>query len=257
MRTEEGRHPLLLSSETLVHFVFSFSENVPPAKFVAEGCPIRGTAWAAARSWPRLRVSILAAVRPSTAVVQGNAGRFGSLEAKEVSRAIVALLLPKACKLLSLALLNIMEGKMQYLYDEAGKRYLDVFAGIVTGVGRAVELAPGYLKLVYDIVRKADGVCIADEVQSGFGRTGSHYWGFETQGVIPDIVTMAKGIGNGLPLGAVVTTPEIASVMLQKIQLNTFGGNPVCSTGGLVVLNVLDMEKRQSHCADVGSHLIG
>lgn len=53
-------------------------------------------------------------------------------------------------------------------------------------------MAPGYLKLVYDIVRKAGGVCIADEVQTGFGRTGSHYWGFETQGVIPDIVTMAK-----------------------------------------------------------------
>lgn len=60
------------------------------------------------------------------------------------------------------------------------------------GVGGAVELAPGYLKLVYDIVHKAGGVCIADEVQTGFGRTGSHYWGFETQGVIPDIVTMAK-----------------------------------------------------------------
>lgn len=60
------------------------------------------------------------------------------------------------------------------------------------GAGGAVELAPGYLKLVYDMVRKAGGVCIADEVQSGFGRTGSHYWGFETQGVIPDIVTMAK-----------------------------------------------------------------
>lgn len=55
-------------------------------------------------------------------------------------------------------------------------------------------MAPGYLKLVYDIVRKAGGVCIADEVQTGFGRTGSHYWGFETQGVIPDIVTMAKVI---------------------------------------------------------------
>lgn len=60
------------------------------------------------------------------------------------------------------------------------------------GVGGAVELAPGYLKSVYDIVRKAGGVCIADEVQTGFGRTGSHYWGFETQGVVPDIVTMAK-----------------------------------------------------------------
>jgi len=105
-------------------------------------------------------------------------------------------------------------------------------------------------------VRKAGGVCIADEVQSGFGRTGSHYWGFQTQDVIPDIVTMAKGIGNGLPLGAVVTTPEIASVLSQKIQFNTFGGNPVCSAGGLAVLKVLDKEKRQAHCADVGAHLV-
>ncbi|XP_050260065.1 uncharacterized protein LOC126705187 [Quercus robur] len=129
-------------------------------------------------------------------------------------------------------------------------------AETIQGAGGAVELAPGYLKLVYDIVRKAGGVCIVDEVQTGFGRTGSNYWGFETQGVIPDIFTMAKGIGNGLPLGAVVTTPEIASVLAQKIQFNTFGGNPVCSAGGLAVLRVIDQEKRQAHCADVGSHLL-
>ncbi|GAB2283918.1 Alanine--glyoxylate aminotransferase 2, mitochondrial [Dionaea muscipula] len=133
----------------------------------------------------------------------------------------------------------------------------NVFVETIQGAGGAVELAPGYLKLVYDIVRKAGGVCIADEVQSGFGRTGSHYWGFETQGVIPDIVTMAKGIGNGLLLGAVVTTLEIASVLAQKIQFNTFGGNPVCSAGGLAVPRVLDEEKRQQHCAEVGPHLIG
>lgn len=140
-------------------------------------------------------------------------------------------------------------------YGTSGK-IAGFIAETIQGVGGAVELVPGYLRLVYDIVRKAGGVCIADEVQTGFGRTGSHYWGFETQGVIPDIVTMAKGIGNGLPLGAVVTTPEIASVMAQKIQFNTFGGNPVCSAGGLAVLKVIDKEKRQEHCAKVGSHLI-
>eukprot|EP01018_Ginkgo_biloba_P014940 Gb_01647 [translate_table: standard] len=126
----------------------------------------------------------------------------------------------------------------------------------VQGVGGAVEMAPGYLPRVYDSVRKAGGVCIADEVQTGFGRTGSHYWGFETQGVVPDIVTMAKGIGNGLPLGAVVTTPEIANVLTQRLHFNTFGGNPVCSAGGLAVLNVLDKEKRQQHCEIVGSYLL-
>ncbi|PKA56781.1 Alanine--glyoxylate aminotransferase 2 like 1, mitochondrial [Apostasia shenzhenica] len=140
-------------------------------------------------------------------------------------------------------------------YGTSG-RVAGFIAETFQGVGGTVELASGYLKLVYDIVRQAGGVCIADEVQSGFGRTGSHYWGFETQGVIPDIVTMAKGIGNGLPLGAVVTTPEIAQVMSQRIQLNTFGGNPVCSAGGLAVLKVLDKEERQKHCADVGCHLI-
>eukprot|EP01018_Ginkgo_biloba_P038083 Gb_07406 [translate_table: standard] len=129
-------------------------------------------------------------------------------------------------------------------------------AETIQGAGGAVELAPGYLQSVYDIVRKAGGVCIADEVQTGFGRTGSHYWGFETQGVIPDIVTMAKGIGNGLPLGAVVTTREIANVLTQRIQFNTFGGNPVCSAGGLAVLKVLDKESRQEHCAALGSYLL-
>ncbi|KAJ6797615.1 alanine--glyoxylate aminotransferase 2-like protein 1, mitochondrial [Iris pallida] len=140
-------------------------------------------------------------------------------------------------------------------YGTSGK-VAGFIAETFQGVGGAVELAPGYLKLVYDTVHKSGGICIADEVQSGFGRTGSHYWGFQTQEVIPDIVTMAKGIGNGLPLGAVVTTPEIAQVMSQKIQFNTFGGNPVCSSGGLAVLRVLDKEKRQTHCANVGSHLI-
>ncbi|KAL9251786.1 Alanine--glyoxylate aminotransferase 2 homolog 1, mitochondrial-like protein [Drosera capensis] len=140
-------------------------------------------------------------------------------------------------------------------YGTSGK-VAGFIAETFQGAGGAVELAPGYLKLVYDIVRKVGGVCIADEVQSGFGRIGSHYWGFQTQDVIPDIVTMAKGIGNGLPLGAVVTTPEIASVLAKKIQFNTFGGNPVCSAGGHTVLKVLDKEKRQQHSAEVGSHLI-
>jgi 4-aminobutyrate aminotransferase-like enzyme len=92
--------------------------------------------------------------------------------------------------------------------------------------------------LLLQIVRAAGGVCIADEVQTGFGRTGSHFWGFERQNVIPDIVTMAKGIGNGLPLAAVVTTPEIASVLQQKLHLNTFGGNPVSCAAGRAVLKV-------------------
>src|SRR5207237_138020 len=86
------------------------------------------------------------------------------------------------------------------------------------------------------------GLCIADEVQAGFGRTGTHYWGFETQDVLPDIVTMAKGIGNGCPLGAVVTTPKIAAALAQRTHFNTCGGNPVvCSQGSAVVALISGM----------------
>ncbi|GAB4819560.1 hypothetical protein N2152v2_006606 [Parachlorella kessleri] len=126
----------------------------------------------------------------------------------------------------------------------------------IQGVGGATPLADGYLPEVYKMVREAGGVCIADEVQTGFGRTGSHYWGFETQGVVPDIVTMAKGIGNGLPLAAVVTTPQIAEVLARRLHFNTFGGNPVCSAGGRAVLRVVDEENIQQNAAEVGDHLM-
>ncbi|MCO5563437.1 hypothetical protein L7F22_017079 [Adiantum nelumboides] len=135
-------------------------------------------------------------------------------------------------------------------------RLAGFFSETFQGVGGAVELAPDYLPLVYETVRKAGGLCIADEVQTAFGRLGSHYWGFETQGVIPDIVTMAKGLGNGLPVAAVVTTPEIASVLSHALHFNTFGGNPVCSAGGHAVLRVLEKEQRQQHCAEVGTYLL-
>ncbi|XP_042515656.1 alanine--glyoxylate aminotransferase 2 homolog 3, mitochondrial-like [Macadamia integrifolia] len=125
----------------------------------------------------------------------------------------------------------------------------------IQGVGGIVELAPGYLPAVYDIVRKAGGLCIADEVQAGFARTGSHFWGFESHGVVPDIVTMAKGIGNGIPIGAVVTTPEIAKVLTYRSYFNTFGGNPLCTAGGLAVLQVLEREKLQQNAHVVGSYL--
>lgn len=106
------------------------------------------------------------------------------------------------------------------------------------------------------MVRSAGGICIADEVQTGFGRMGTHYWGFETQGILPDIVTMAKGIGNGLPLGAVVTTPEIAATLAQKLHFNTFGGNPVCSAGGRAVLRAIDEDGLQKNSLEVGAYLM-
>lgn len=126
----------------------------------------------------------------------------------------------------------------------------------IQGVGGFVEFPQGYLQDVYQHVRGAGGVCIADEVQTGFGRTGTHFWGFETQGVIPDIVTMAKGIGNGCPLAAVVTTPEVAQSLVGKVHFNTFGGNPVVSAMGQAVLEVLERENLQENSLRLGQRIL-
>jgi len=126
----------------------------------------------------------------------------------------------------------------------------------IQGVGGVVVFPDGYLQQVYEHVRAAGGVCIADEVQAGFGRTGTHFWGFETQGVIPDIVTMAKGIGNGCPLAAVVTTPKIAGVLSRRIHFNTFGGNPVVCAMGKAVLEVIEREHLQENSLKLGNHIL-
>ena len=125
----------------------------------------------------------------------------------------------------------------------------------IQGVGGCVVFPDNYLKHAYEHVRGAGGVCIADEVQAGFGRTGTHYWGFETQGVVPDIVTMAKGIGNGVPLAAVVTTAEIAATMAERTHFNTFGGNPVVCAQGAAVLDVINREKLQANAMKIGNQI--
>jgi alanine-glyoxylate transaminase / (R)-3-amino-2-methylpropionate-pyruvate transaminase len=163
-------------------------------------------------------------------------------------------------------------GPFGYDDADAGKKYADdvkslidyatpgkvagFIAESIQGVGGFVEFPQGYLKHTYEYVRAAGGVCIADEVQTGFGRTGTHFWGFETQGVIPDIVTLAKGIGNGCPLGAVVTTPQIAATLQGKIHFNTFGGNPVVSAMGKAVLEVIEKEKLQANALKIGGQIL-
>lgn len=134
-------------------------------------------------------------------------------------------------------------------------RIAGFIAESIQGVGGFVEFPDGYLKHAYQHVRAAGGVCIADEVQTGFGRTGTDFWGFETQGVIPDIVTMAKGIGNGCPLAAVVTTPEIAQSLAGKVHFNTFGGNPVASAMGHAVLEVIERENLQENARKLGEYI--
>jgi 4-aminobutyrate aminotransferase-like enzyme len=123
--------------------------------------------------------------------------------------------------------------------------------------GGQIVLPPGYLAEAYRLVRAAGGVCIADEVQVGFGRVGSHFWGFETQGVVPDIVAMGKPIGNGHPLGAVVTTPEIAASFNNGMEyFNTFGGNPVSVAIGQAVLDVIEEERLQERAQRVGARML-
>jgi alanine-glyoxylate transaminase/(R)-3-amino-2-methylpropionate-pyruvate transaminase len=123
------------------------------------------------------------------------------------------------------------------------------------GVGGVTHGAPNYLREAFAIAREYGGLCIADEVQPGFGRTGDHYWGFENFGVVPDIVTMAKGIGNGFPLSAVTTRREIAQKLTERSHINTFGGNPLAMTAGLAVLDVIDQERLQENARVVGARL--
>ncbi len=166
-------------------------------------------------------------------------------------------------------------GHFGYDDPDAGRKYADdvldlirtgtpgaiaaFIAEPVQGVGGAIELPPGYLAEVYKHVRAAGGLCISDEVQTGFGRTGDAFWGFESiggPGVIPDMVTMAKGIGNGTPLGCCVTKPDVATAMTKRLHFNTYGGNPVSMAQGLATLNVILEEKIQTRAKDVGGYLL-
>ncbi len=125
----------------------------------------------------------------------------------------------------------------------------------IQGVGGAVTPPPEYFSIVYDIVREHGGICIADEVQGGFGRTGTHYWSHQNWDVKPDIVVMAKGIGNGVPLGAMTTRADISQVLKNRIHFNTFGGNPVSMIQGMATLEVIDAEGIQENAHVVGGHL--
>jgi 4-aminobutyrate aminotransferase-like enzyme/Ser/Thr protein kinase RdoA (MazF antagonist) len=138
-----------------------------------------------------------------------------------------------------------------------GRDIAAYIAETLPSVGGQIVFPPGYLPEVYRYVRRAGAVCIADEVQVGFGRLGTHFWGFETQGVVPDIVVLGKPIGNAFPLAAVITTPEIANSFNNGMEFfSTFGGNPVACAAGLAVLDVLEEEHLQQHALRVGEHLI-
>lgn len=126
----------------------------------------------------------------------------------------------------------------------------------IQGVGGSVQFPRSYLKKVAKIVKEQGGLVISDEVQTGFGRTGKNYWGFQNHKIEPDIVTMAKGIGNGFPLAAVCTTSEIAASLDRAKFFNTYGGNPLASVVGKTVLEIIDDERLQANCLRTGRLLL-
>jgi 4-aminobutyrate aminotransferase-like enzyme/Ser/Thr protein kinase RdoA (MazF antagonist) len=141
-------------------------------------------------------------------------------------------------------------------FRQEGQELCGFICESIQGVGGQVFNPSGYLESVYNIVREAGGVCIADEVQVGLGRVGSHWWAFESQDVVPDIITIGKPLGNGHPLAAVITTKKIADAFANGMEyFNTFGGNPVSCAIGEAVLDVIEQESLIQHADKLGRHL--
>jgi 4-aminobutyrate aminotransferase-like enzyme/aminoglycoside phosphotransferase (APT) family kinase protein len=141
--------------------------------------------------------------------------------------------------------------------EEDGRKLGAFMAESLIGCGGQVIPATGFLSAATDAVRSAGGVSVADEVQVGFGRVGTHMWAFESQGVVPDIVTLGKPIGNGHPMAAVITTKEIALSFDTGMEyFNTFGGNPVSCAVGLAVLDVIEQEGLQAQALEMGARML-
>lgn len=140
--------------------------------------------------------------------------------------------------------------------EKQGRKVGGFICESILSCGGQIVLPKGYLKEAYQYIRSVGGLCIADEVQVGFGRIGEAFWGFELQGVIPDIVTMGKPIGNGHPVAAVVTTQKVAGAFANGMEyFNTFGGNPVSCAIGREVLQVVKEEGLQAHALEIGNYL--
>lgn len=148
-------------------------------------------------------------------------------------------------------------GELLDSIKQQGRAVAAFIAETLPSVAGQIVFPTNYLAEAYKHVRAAGALCIADEVQVGFGRLGTHFWGFETQHVVPDIVVLGKPIANGFPLAAVITTPEIAASFDNGMEFfSTFGGNPVACAAGLAVLDVLRDENLQHNALQVGARLI-
>ncbi|MDH7511879.1 MAG: aminotransferase class III-fold pyridoxal phosphate-dependent enzyme [Clostridiales bacterium] len=157
---------------------------------------------------------------------------------------------PAAGSLYALAVKQAIE-----TIEEKGRGVAAFICESLMGCAGQIVYPDGFLREAFAHIRKAGGVCIADEVQVGLGRVGTHFWGFETQGVVPDIVTMGKPMGNGHPLAAVVTTPDVAASFDTGMEyFSSFGGNPVSCAVGLAVLDVIRQEKLQENARKVGAY---
>jgi len=158
---------------------------------------------------------------------------------------------------------DILEYYLQHvdsILDSLNRKDEQVSAFIsesILGCGGQIFFPEGFLSLANQKVKNVGGLCIADEVQIGFGRVGSHFWGFESENTVPDIITMGKSMGNGHPLSAVVTTQEIAQKFNNGMEyFNSFGGNPVSCAVGRTVLEIIEKEKLQENAYLVGKYLI-
>lgn len=143
----------------------------------------------------------------------------------------------------------------EVLKCETGGRVAGFVAERIQGVGGTVPLMDGYLPKMYEIIRKHGGVCISDEVQCGFGRLGTAYWGFEHAGVVPDMVVCAKSVANGWSVGVVACRKEISDAAKGVLYFNTFGGNAICSAVALETLKIIEDEKLQDNCKLVGDRI--
>lgn len=158
---------------------------------------------------------------------------------------------------------GVFGAQMQPYLDEVDRAILTSTSGRLAGMivepvqgyGGIVQMPPGYIAGAFERVRAAGGLGIVDEVQSGFGRTGDHFWAFEADAVVPDIVVVAKGIGNGIPLGAVVARREVAESLADKFVFHTYGANPVACAAGRAVLQVIREEGLQENARTVGAAL--
>ncbi|MDH3672718.1 MAG: aspartate aminotransferase family protein [Gammaproteobacteria bacterium] len=142
------------------------------------------------------------------------------------------------------------------IHHSTSGRVAGIIIEPIQGYGGIIPMLPGYIAGAFERVRAAGGVCVVDEVQSGFARTGEHFWAFEGHGVVPDIVIMAKGIGNGIPLAAVVARREIAEALADKFYFNTYGANPTSCAAGRAVLRVIEEEGLQENARVVGGQML-